>query len=510
MQKIKRVFSVYPLHPLFMGLFPVVALLAANIDNTPVSYAFTPALVSLAVSMVAWSMFYLITRKYRKSALAASWFIVLFFSYGHAFDFSGQILRHRFFLAFWSFLFVVGLFYIFRLGKYERKIMFIANVVTAVLVVTSLGQMTAYKIKTVFMSSSIPDYITSFDYGKATKPQKLPDIYYFIVDAYASEWSYKEFFKADISGFIKDLDERGFYTVPYSTSNYPRTIYSLPSTFNLDYLDTLVGPLQSQINLATPELLENNRLIHFMKERGYKTIFLGSGITATIQNKYADENINYLPLGSEFANILYETTVLETVTEHLKLFDVRKESYTRTKYEMQKIEEIASQPEATFALAHLVIPHYPYVFDTDGTYVSYSLEQERGNNESYVRQTYYLNKALIKLIDQVLKKSEIAPIIVIHSDHGSGMTANTKLWDSYDQSRRDYYIRERMRNFTTVLLPGLSKEKIPSDLTPVNIWRLVFNTYFGTNLELLPNRNIFNRDEVPGFSDVTKIAAYDK
>jgi hypothetical protein len=41
-------------------------------------------------------------------------------------------------------------------------------------------------------------------------------------------------------------------------------------------------------------------------------------------------------------------------------------------------------------------------------------------------------------------------------------------------------------------LPGVEKSSVPMDISPVNSFRFIFNTYFKSNLELLPNRQYFS------------------
>lgn len=521
------VFKSYPLHPLFVGLFPVLSLLAANTDNTPLFYAYTPFLISLLGSMLLWGAFYLVTRKYYAAALSASWCVVLFFFYGHIFELLNQGLRHRHLLMLWGIFLFVGIVAAYRISKKsEKRISYIANIVAATLVFISCVQIGLYKIEMNIRNQPVPDHLASFaiELGGIMPPKTLPDIYYIVVDGYASEWAHKNVFKNDISDFTGYLTEHGFYTVPHSTTNYSRTSYSLPSTFNMEYLDTLAGSSKQEVIDSTLlDLIENNRLINFMKGEGYRTIFVGSPSVLTINNKYADENINYLPLGSEFGEMLFHTTVMKPIAEkmeNLEVFDLRKVHWKRITYEVKEIERIASRPEPTFTLAHLATPHYPYVFDSDGTYVSFATEAARGMSESYVRETHYLNLQLETLIDSLLKESDTPPIIIIHSDHGSGMGGNLLNADresgmgeklvsfySLNKEQQNFYIKERMKNFITLHLPGVSKESIPEDLSSVNIGRVVLNAYFGTQLKLLPNKNIFNRDEVPGFVDVTDIAS---
>lgn len=522
MHGLKRIFEKYPLHTLLLGLYPAVTLLAGNIDKTPISHAINPALVSMLGGLVLWGMFYAITRSYRSSALSASWFIFLFFFYGYAFKLTHEAFQHRYLLLVWGLLFCTGVFCAYRLKKFDRKITYIVNSMVSVLVVLSVGQIAAYELKTYITEQPLPDHITTFNYGTVTPPDVLPDIYYIIIDAYASEWSFREFYKFDISKFTSYLTDRGFYVVPKTTSNYSKTVFSLSSQLNMDYLDKLLGVDESVLvsSLSHREaeaelgrLIEDNRLIHFMKSQGYRTIHVGSPWTYTLRNKYADENINLqpIPFDSEFSLILFNTTALKPISEKIGLLDNRKLQWKRIQYEFDEVAGIASRPEPTYVFAHFDIPHWPYVFDVDGSFVPADVEHyERSEKENYMRQVQYLNTALPKMIDQILEQSVTPPIIVLQSDHGS---ASAPLHDTVvlttKGAERDFVLQEGMRNFSAILLPGKERGVLPENLTPVNVWRVILNTYFGTNLEILPNKNFFKVTNVPGFIIATDVVKYE-
>ena len=517
MQKRDSIFEKYPLHPLLVALFPVTALLAANVYNTPVSYATTPALVSMLGVLVLWGILYLITGAYRASALAASWFFVLFFSYGYFFMLIQESIRHRYLLGLWGLFFMIGVVCAYCFKKYDKKITTIANIMAAVLVALSLGQIATYKIKMFFTEPPLSDHIAAFDYGNVAPPKKLPDIYNIIIDAYASEWSFDQFYHYDISGFTSYLRDHDFSIVPKSSSNYPKTIYSLPSQLNMDYLDQLLGVeesvLVSQDQRPNHERLtgfvENNRVLRFLKDQGYYAVHVGSMVTLTQKNRYADENFNYqpAPLGSEFEMILYNTTMLKPISELFAFIDWRKVQWIRIKREIDEIASIASRPEPVYVFAHLEVPHDPYVFDADGSYVSESLEKTRDIQDNYTRQVEYLNGALTKMIGRILEQSETPPIIVLQSDHGSGIMGDYTLL-AKTGGDRDFHLRESMRNFMAILLPGKEHAVLPENLTPVNEWRVIFNQYFGTKLPLLPNKNFYQINGVPGLIDATEAVRY--
>jgi hypothetical protein len=62
-------------------------------------------------------------------------------------------------------------------------------------------------------------------------------------------------------------------------------------------------------------------------------------------------------------------------------------------------------------------------------------------------------------------------------------------------------IRESYSNFAAFYLPDLDSDVVPSDITPVNTFRLIFDQYFGTELGMLDNQYAFS-NYVYQFKDI--------
>ena len=101
------------------------------------------------------------------------------------------------------------------------------------------------------------------------------------------------------------------------------------------------------------------------------------------------------------------------------------------------------------------------------------------------------------MIDRILGESEVDPIIILQSDHGTDLG---RVWNP-SHSHLVYF--EIMNAF---YWPGAPAGTIPSDITPVNTFRLLFNTYFGSRLELFENRHW---DIPEGYDDVFQMVPVD-
>ncbi len=137
-------------------------------------------------------------------------------------------------------------------------------------------------------------------------------------------------------------------------------------------------------------------------------------------------------------------------------------------------------PSPKFVFVHIVSPHAPFIFSPDGEFVITN-ETDPG----YPNQIKYLNSRLVPLVQDIIKQSLTPPIIILQGDHG---------WDH----------EVRMLNFEAIYFPGGGSSNLYPTLTPINIFRLVFNTYFGQNFPLLADKSYSSGSYTSfNFSEVT-------
>ena len=156
----------------------------------------------------------------------------------------------------------------------------------------------------------------------------------------------------------------------------------------------------------------------------------------------------------------------------------------------------------TFTLAHVFCPHPPLIFGENGEDVQlrvscrYTISRRgpsprpiprsgRLSREAYRDQAAFITERIEETIKQILARSPEPPIIILQSDHGSEL----KL-DMNDVNNTD--LKERMSILNAYYFPGQKYDGLYSGISPVNSFRVVLNTYFGSNLELLPDRSFFS------------------
>jgi hypothetical protein len=161
---------------------------------------------------------------------------------------------------------------------------------------------------------------------------------------------------------------------------------------------------------------------------------------------------------------------------------------------LDQLEKIPSLPRPKFVFVHLTIPHPPFVFGPDGSLQVIPMH-EKGNEQYYVKDEYktgyrnqlaFLNQRIPQVLRTLLGSSPRPPVIFLQGDHGPRFVEIDKQLAILNA----YYFPEPR--------PVLSQS-----MTPVNDFRIVFNTYFGTSLPLLPDRSYYSEGEQPyAFTEV--------
>ncbi len=95
--------------------------------------------------------------------------------------------------------------------------------------------------------------------------------------------------------------------------------------------------------------------------------------------------------------------------------------------------------------------------------------------KGYKNQLTFINNKMLEAVDTILANSKTPPIIVIQGDHGPWLQTNPN----------------RMKILNAYYLPGHNDRLYPA-ITPVNTFRLIFDSYFGGKYDLLPDVSYFS------------------
>jgi hypothetical protein len=110
-------------------------------------------------------------------------------------------------------------------------------------------------------------------------PADSPDVLYVILDGYGRSDVLGSSYGYDNAPFVDFLRSRGFYVAESATSNYSRTLLSLISSLNMDYVDQVLDPdeLARASRQTFAEVLEGSRVFELFRQLGYTIVAFESG-----------------------------------------------------------------------------------------------------------------------------------------------------------------------------------------------------------------------------------------
>ncbi len=510
-------------HPFVFAVYPILALFAQNAREVRLVELSTLVAYALVGVAGTWLVFGLVLRDLRRAGLVASLAVMLFFSFGSVRGPANQIAAYL--SGLWVTYTILDLDTVWivipeaiflgafaalvaKWVKEPRKATGFLNVFAIVLVA-----MPVFQILTVKAPAAVPRpprQPVPLALGAQQEGRERPDIYYIILDGYARSDVMKSLFNFDNSEFLAHLERKGFHVTRRSTANYCQTPLSLSSSLNSSYLEELVKGLgNDQTELS--DLIGKNNVMATLRPLGYQFVTFGTGFDPT-EHPEADVYLAPQPYIRGFERMLIEMTPLERVWIPHRWRDEYTLARRRILYLLDHLPDVARNPAPTFTLAHILCPHLPFIFGENGEDVSLRnvtftlvgadrsmgrFRQPEAFQLGYRNQAAFITRKIEATIDRLLAESPRPPIIILQSDHGSELYL-----DMEDVQHTD--LHERMSILNAYYFPDRNYRGLYEEISPVNSFRVVFNTYFGASLELLPDKNFFSTWTEPyAFIDVT-------
>ncbi len=501
-----------PFHPLLFALYGPLALMASNILQIRPGDALRSLIVFLILGLIVFGLARLMTKSWQRGALAASLFLLLFISYGQvlsplkSISWGGEIIgRHRYLIP--AFLLIGGLGFwgISRLKGNLRGMNGAANLAALALIVFPVFQLASTAVMTARNEKLNKASVDTIAADGTNTVTVKPDVYYIILDMYGRDDVLSERYHYDNSAFLTQLEDMGFIITRCSVTNYNMTELSLASSFNMNYLDTLGDQYTagSTDRSGLPSLIHRSAVRSIFQQMGYRFINFESGFTFT-EIRDADEFLipSYVELENKgrslqmnaFESLLVKTTgfviVEDAQTRWLSpvvdALDMRRIHVVRELYLLDKLPTLAAgEPSPKFVYAHILIPHPPFVFSSQGVNLelpsSYGPDgkgpSEKDYGIGYRNQLDYIDARLIPILQQIIADSETPPIIIVQGDHGV-------------DPKRSFILN-------AYYLPEQAKSPAWQSISPVNTFRMVLNTYFQGTYPYLPDTNFASTDKAP-------------
>jgi len=329
------------------------------------------------------------------------------------------------------------------------------------------------------------------------------DVYLILLDEHANTDVLQEDFGFDNRPFDQQLRRRGFLVPRVVRSNYLHTLLSLPSLLNASQLNGLgeeLGPHSTDPTVPN-YLVAHNRVARFLHSQGYKFIFFPSQWWISTQDSPEADvtfeawhgwSLERELSRSDLRRSLVKISLIDLLQgDH----DVDADHVRRTLAGIAKVPEM-KQP--TFTFAHVLNPHRPYSFDRHcGPVPRHSDEvgSEERRRAGYVEQVQCIDSLVLQLVDTLLRRSPVPPIILIQGDHGSA----TLRYSDYPNAAAvpAPAARERFGAFGAYYLPGDRKGSFGDTVTVVNVLGNVLRDYFGAALPRQPDDLYLSLETAP-------------
>jgi hypothetical protein len=251
------------------------------------------------------------------------------------------------------------------------------------------------------------------------------------------------------------------------------------------YLQDIAQGLPAGANFGTAifGLLKHGLVRTQLEGIGYKTVAFATGydwIEWKDASLYLEPEFNLLSFREmrPFEAMFIKSTAAVAAFDIQQLFpqgpaEIDTISYQdhvkRELFLLNRLGNMADIPGPKFVYAHILIPHGPFVFGADGKVLPDPSIYENADlatwKKGYTDEVQFINGHLLSILPGLIANSKVPPIIIIQGDHGSKVS--------------------RFPILNAYYLPGTGKEKLYPTISPVNSFRLIFDTYFGAQYDLL-------------------------
>lgn len=473
--QIKKFIREKPFHSFLIGLYIISFIFIRNLNQVTLSMTYRSVLINFIVTGIVFGISYLLLRSARKAGIFSTILLIGFFTYGFLYDQLEALFYkgswpfshiHRFLLISYLLFYTFLLMLLYKSSRQYYRLNYLLNFFILILFLLNLPlALIGGSGKHLQRNNSFLTSIGSMGFD-TRHSDSLPDVYYIILDGYASEKTLQRFYSEKHPALYDYLRKKCFYIADSSYANYPSTNPSLSSSLNLNYLDS---------SSMKEDLIRQNLTCKFFQNEKYRVINVESGYAVSENLKFTDTTFHTWTL-NEFENSLFQLTFL-------RIDDVLGyTNYLRLKNQLSQLPLLLNQKGPKFSFIHIVCPHPPFVVDEQGNKkVRKSIDNMAWEpRDYYLDQLKFISKSIVQFVDTVIANSKKPPIIILQSDHGP--------WISDKNPENVYEARAQILN--AYFVPDSIKNKLYCSITPVNSFRLLLSKLFVCKFPILPDKAV--------------------
>lgn len=466
------------IYPVLLAIMPILFLTANNEVVLPRILLPVMAILAVTVVSIMFLLHNVFSLDYSLCAPVTCGLVLLFYMNKTRLKRFVSRYAYRYWLKT-----VVCVFSLYLISRFPQV------TITIDVIIASLAFLFAISIfSKKIIVSSMPD----FNAPAHIEADDCPDIYNIILDAYPGRKTFS-LYGENNDKFYKELKERGFYSPKCAMANYNHTIASIPSIMAMNYTEEyLKGDNSKNINdiYYRYNYLFKGEAPLFLRSLGYKHVTTGEPmIVCSVLEKYKPYVDIFDRNNISLWSVLLKMTVLDVFKIEIKLY---------AKYINNILgvlsKAVSKETAPTFTFAHLLTPHYPYVFAENG---KINKNVVVSDHKKYFEYTRYINTLFLDAVDSLIEKIKIKgkkAVILIYGDHSMANKNELTLLE------------------TTFVVYGynIDVSKIfPDKFSFVNMYRYLFNTLFDTKYSILEDKYfiehmLFYNDLMKKKMDVTE------
>jgi hypothetical protein len=473
--------------PVLFAIYPVVFHYGNNIGIAALSSALQLLLLHTVLALFIYVLVNSLGHfQPTRAANASVVFLFFFLFYGLVYDSLKKVdmiqVEHFSFLPFFLLSAIYFSWAIYRIdASISMQLWKGALFIVAGLVIVNI-------VPVIFVSSKQFDDDNTNVSLSSSHDVSAPDIYYIVFDEMAGFEAMRQYWGYQgVDEFVEYLKSRGFYVAENSRATSQSSIHQLATRLN--YQSYQVAKRNTEDFIRQQRDVTNNKVMSYLESNGYTTVaftdvnaaifFPGMpSMNADIVHEHTGERAVAKGVSlDDFASLVLGNTMASPLIAQYELKNYEDDEHRNFIFFAVKNVPAVDVPSPKFVYVHLLVPHWPFIFDQYGMPLEFD---DRADWDKYLGQYIYSLQLAKQLLDGILDSTNPGnpPVIIFQSDHGArNIDYGNDILQNYPDEYKTWIVN-------AVFLPGCRDAPLTQDMNPINTFPIVFNCYFNTGIPL--------------------------